>query len=103
MGEKRELMASLKRAGVLSVVLGFFDPINTVGEYRDITDRLADPTPEDAWMDEWGSDAEFGRQMLNGMNPTGIFRIKEIPKNFRLSKNRWQVCCVVACPWRRRL
>jgi len=86
--EKRELMASLKRAGVLSVVLGFFDPINTVGEYRDITDRLADPTPEDAWMDEWDSDAEFGRQMLNGMNPTGLCRIKEIPENFPVKQEQ---------------
>ena len=80
--EKRELTGSLKRAGVLSVVLGFFDPINTVEEYRDITDRLAEPSPEDAWMDDWDSDAELGRQMLNGMNPTGICRIKEIPGNF---------------------
>ena len=86
--EQRDLMGSLKRAGVMSVVHGFFDPINTVDEYRDITDRLADPTPEDAWMDEWDSDAELGRQMLNGMNPTGIRRIKKIPENFPVKQEQ---------------
>ena len=85
---QKELTANLKKAAALSIVIGFFDPLNTVEEYRDITDRLADPTPEDAWMDEWDSDAEFGRQMLNGMNPTGIHRIKEIPENFPVKQER---------------
>ena len=35
----------------------FSDPINTAGEYRNITDRLAE-TLEDAWIENWFSDAE---------------------------------------------
>merc|ERR1711994_515258 len=58
--EKRDLTVSLRRAAILSVVLGIFDPIDTVDEYRDISDKLADPTPEDPWMDDWDSDAELG-------------------------------------------
>ena len=35
----------------------FSDPINTAGEYRNITERLAE-TLEDAWIENWFSDAE---------------------------------------------
>ena len=33
-------------------------------------------------VQNWGNDEEFGRQILNGPNPTKIVQVKELPEDF---------------------
>ena len=72
--------------GIISSVKGFFDPLNTVEEYKDVADEIPEESAEAAWMNNWDSDEEFGRQTMNGMNPINLHRIKKLPENFQVTE-----------------
>ena len=68
---------------VMSSIKAIFDPISDIEEFKEVTMEFTnETTPEDPWLDDWESDAEFGRQTLNGLNPVMIKRIKVIPDKF---------------------
>jgi len=73
------------------VIAGKLNPIDNFEEFSNVTHLLGDHKFEDygayegrsgEWMDEWKTDEEFGRQMLNGPNPIEVRRVKELPSNF---------------------
>ena len=66
-----------------STIKSIFDPISDIEEFKEVTKEFTEETtPEDPWLDDWDSDAEFGRQTLNGLNPVMIKRVKAIPDKF---------------------
>ena len=68
---------------VWSTIKSIFDPISDIEEFKEVTKEFTEETtPEDPWLDDWESDAEFGRQTLNGLNPVMIKRVKAIPDKF---------------------
>ncbi len=38
-------------------------------------------------LSRWTSDVEFGRQMLNGVNPVVVERCTSLPENFPVTDN----------------
>ena len=42
--------------------------------------------PHKAWIKDWKTDREFGRQALNGSYPVYIRRIKKLPENFGVTE-----------------
>ena len=90
-----------------SAVHNFFDPIDSIEEYMEVVESaekggigqfsnnfmccrpcfgqwFVNETPgqleteEKAWLEDWDSDIEFGRQTLNGMNPGCIQRWAQV-------------------------
>ena len=63
-----------------------------IGEFKSMEDYMkfsdlvtdGDDTPEDAWLEDWNLDSEFGRQTLNGNHPSSIERVRKIPKKIPL-------------------
>ena len=78
------LRADMRGHGIGAIIKEFFDPITDPEEFKEVSARATEGevTPEDAWLDKWDEDEEFGRQVLNGMNPVMIKRVKKIPENF---------------------
>ena len=64
---RRELFQLWRQFRVISL-LNYFEILGDV------------ETAESAWMKEWDSDLEFGRQALNGMNPSCIHRWGKVQK-----------------------
>ena len=50
--------------------------------YEDLATTTGTPDPEIYLTDRWASDVEFGRQMLNAVNPVVIRKITALPDNF---------------------
>ena len=68
---------------VWSTIKSIFDPISDIEEFKEVTKEFTEETtPEDPWLDDWESDAEFGCQTLNGLNPVMIKRVKAILDKF---------------------
>ena len=56
-------------------VKSLYDELNSIEEYMEIIEHAGQlQTPENVWLKYWDCDKEFGRQTLNGMNPTCIRR-----------------------------
>ena len=85
--EYRDLRKMLLEMNVKVRIKNFFKPISDYEEYKEVADRLEDESDEAKWLEDWDSDAEFGRQTLNGMNPLGIHRIKSIPEKFAVTQD----------------
>eukprot|EP00092_Neocalanus_flemingeri_P065524 GFUD01079698.1.p1 GENE.GFUD01079698.1~~GFUD01079698.1.p1 ORF type:complete len:1168 (+),score=312.67 GFUD01079698.1:40-3543(+) len=84
--EYKNLRRTLAMTGITSTIKGLFDPINTFEEYKDVVDEIPEESAEAAWMDNWDSDEEFGRQTMNGMHPVNLHRIKELPEKFPVTE-----------------
>ena len=58
---------------ITSGIKAIFDPIPDIEEFKEVWKEFTnEATPEDPWLEVWDSDAEFGRQTLNGLNPVVI-------------------------------
>ena len=80
---RKRLKAVALGSIIRSSIKAIFDPISDIEEFKEVAKEFTnETTPEDAWLDDWESDAEFGRQTLNGLNPVMIKRIKVIPDKF---------------------
>ena len=81
--EYLNLRKTLKSIGLGVIVKSWFDPIDSIKEYREVTkDFTTEETEEDKWLEDWDKEEEFGRQTMNGLNPVMIERIRKIPENF---------------------
>ena len=88
--EYLQLRKELVGVGIKETLKGFFDPIDSIEEFKEVTEAVrslgfgdgVEKTDEDPWLDRWREDTEFGRQTLNGMNPVVIKQIREIPEKF---------------------
>ena len=79
----KALRKDLKSKGIGAVIMAFINPINSPEQFKEVTESVTEEaSPEDAWLERWDDDKEFGRQTMNGLNPVMIKRIKEIPENF---------------------
>ena len=54
--------------------------------YEEFAKVLGKPDPAVFDASRWISDAEFGRQMLNGVNPVVIRKCTSLPANFPVSE-----------------
>ena len=83
LGLRKELRNIALGSIITSGIKAIFDPIRDIEEFKEVSKEFTnEATPEDPWLDVWDSDAEFGRQTLNGLNPVVIKRVKVIPEKF---------------------
>ena len=81
--EYLKLRKTLKNIGLGVIIKSWFDPIDNIEEYKEVSEEFTNKvTEEDVWLEDWDKEEEFGRQTMNGLNPVMIKRIKEIPENF---------------------
>ena len=59
-----------------------FTPLTSFCEYEKMATVVGDPKISVYNAARWTTDVEFGRQMLNGVNPVVIKRCTELPSNF---------------------
>lgn len=75
-------VASLKLAGLLM-------DVDDLRDYEVIANRLGGQEPLYK-AGRWTSDVEFGRQIMNGVNPIMIERCEAIPPNFKVTNSMVQ-------------
>ena len=67
---------------LLPGLAGAFMSVNDLEDYRDLLKNLDEAPLAMQRAGRWTSDIEFGRQMLNGINPVVIEKCTELPDNF---------------------
>lgn len=85
---------------MFEVVRGMFDPIDKIEEYREITSgytrmegmqkKVDHPVKdgfESNWIQNWQTDEELGRQVLNGVNPNTVEKVQLLPKKFNITND----------------
>ena len=78
---KAEHSVELKRNSLDQLVFEC-NTLESLYDYHELTKRLNKPDIHLARDNRWVSDEEFGRQMLNGVNPIVISRCTKLPHNF---------------------
>ena len=72
--------------GLIAVNLaGTFITVDSLEDYISLAKYLEKDSLVVQQADRWTSDVEFGRQILNGVNPVVIKRCKSIPANFKVT------------------
>merc|ERR1712025_1295387 len=86
-GEDQKL--SLKSAQIYKKLAADIGKFESIEDFMKFSNIFSDgvKTPEDAWLDDWHLDFEFGRQILNGVDPSSIERIRKIPNKIPLSNH----------------
>ena len=64
-----------------------FTDIKDIDDYKRMTNILDDPEFKLHEAARWVSDVEFGRQVLNGINPVIIERCTSLPSNFPVTND----------------
>ena len=64
-----------------------FNDIKDIEDYRKITHVLDDPDINLHEAARWMTDVEFGRQILNGVNPVIIERCTKLPSTFPVTED----------------
>ena len=66
--------------------------LDSLHGYVELATTMGDPEPEIYQTDRWATDVEFGRQMLNGVNPVVIRKISKypLPGNFPVTNEMVQ-------------
>ncbi len=76
------------RQAVAAVGLaGVFLTVDSLDDYVKLAKHLEMKSIAVEQAGRWASDVEFGRQMLNGVNPVIIRRCKSIPPNFLVTND----------------
>ncbi len=65
---------------------GLFIDVDDLHDYEVIANRLGGLEPLYK-AGRWASDVEFGRQMMNGVNPIMIKRCEALPPNFKVTNS----------------
>ena len=74
-------------SGVKIRVQAVFNDIQDVDDYKKIATILGDPEVPVHNAARWTTDVEFGRQVLNGVNPVVIEKCTELPANFPVTND----------------
>ena len=64
--------------------------LDSLHGYEELATTMGAPEPELYQTDRWATDVEFGRQMLNGVNPVAIRKISALPDNFPVTNEMVQ-------------
>ena len=64
-----------------------FNDIKDIDDYKKISNVLDEPEIKLYEASRWVADVEFGRQMLNGLNPVSIERCTDLPTNFPVTND----------------
>ena len=62
-----------------------FTSLDNLHGYEKLATTMGTPDLELWETNRWASDVEFGRQMLNGVNPVVIRQINALPDNFAVT------------------
>lgn len=80
---------ALKAGAILG--LNILEPCHSLHEYEDWAEKLGHPEVPMYVASRWMTDVEFGRQMLNGVNPVVIQKCTSIPPNFPVTNDMVKV------------
>ena len=64
-----------------------FNEITDINDYKKISNILDEPEINLHEASRWVTDVEFGRQVLNGVNPVVIERCTQLPPNFPVTND----------------
>ncbi len=70
-------------------ITGLFIDVDDLHDYEVIANRLGGQEPLYK-AGRWTSDVEFGRQMMNGVNPIMIEKCEALPPNFKVTNSMVQ-------------
>ena len=73
-----------------SITLQFtaaFATIDSLGQFEQLATAMGKPEFPTYEISRWTRDEEFGRQMLNGVNPVVIERCTALPRNFPVTNS----------------
>ena len=71
----------------IEMAIGSLDSLH---DYEELANTMGPPDLELYQTDRWATDVEFGRQMLNAVNPVVIQKISAIPDNFPVTNDMVQ-------------
>ena len=80
---------ALSAAGALGLKT-LFTSLDSLHDYEELATRLGVPEVQLYQTSRWATDVEFGRQMLNGVNPVVIRKISSLPGNFPVTNEMVQ-------------
>ena len=74
-------------SGAKIIVQAAFNDIEDIEDYKKVATVLGDPEVRVYEADRWTTDVEFGRQVLNGVNPVVIKKCTKLPSNFPVTND----------------
>ena len=80
---------ALKAAAVMGIKTAVTS-LDSLHGYEELATQLGVPEVQLYQTDRWATDVEFGRQMLNGVNPVVIRKISSLPGNFPVTNEMVQ-------------
>ena len=80
------LSTALESKGTVMFKIAFTE-IQSLANYEEMASTLGRPTFASFEFARWTRDEEFGRQILNGVNPVIIERCTKLPANFPVAAN----------------
>ena len=78
------------KAGVALGLESAFTTLDSLHGYEELATTMGTPDLQLYQTDRWATDVEFGRQMLNGVNPVVIRQISSLPLNFPVTNEMVQ-------------
>ena len=73
--------------GIKIRVQAAFNDVEDIEDYKKIATILGDPDVAVHKAARWTTDVEFGRQVLNGVNPVVIEKCTRLPSNFPVTND----------------
>ena len=80
---------ALKAAAAVGIKTKF-TTLDSLHAYEKLATTMRTPEVKLYELNRWATDVEFGRQMLNGVNPVVIRKISSLPDNFPVTNEMVQ-------------
>ena len=71
-------------------LLGLESPASSIEDFIEVANEIERPSQEKNWINDWDSDIELGRQVMNGPYPIYIYRVRELPEHFPVTDDHVQ-------------